>query len=615
MNRYVDMKIKMGPKCFKGIKDLHDGRNIDEAQIHEICEYIDCRFDCADFRMVSIIRTIYSYPHLLSDKTVERIKNTILNFKYWMDEPGHDSMCYWSENHQILFASIEYLAGQLYPEEIFPNGNMTGKEHLEKATVRILNWLKYRFAYGFTEWHSNTYYEEDITPLSILIDFCRDEEIVLKSKMIMDLLLLDMGMHSFEGLFGATSGRCYEKQKKNPMEQDTLEIGEYIWGFGNVKEFNYERISSNFILMKNYDLPEVLELIGRDQREVVIKDSMGLDLKEIKREFSDLEDIDTTGMFLWAMESFTNPESINMAVRVFNEWKLQKNNFLKDFKKLSNPLLRKSGLLPLLIKLLNPVTQGIAIQRANTYTYKTEHYMLSTVQNHHPGEFGDQQHVWQATLSPEVTVFTTHPGAPAFDDINRNFSPDYWVGTGIFPHSVQDKNVHLSIYNLKQRKGFMERNRVSYTHAFFPQDKFDEVLLKENYIFGKLGGVYIVLIGRNPLSINRSDSSDIIQEGLETFWICEIGTSRKYGSFEGFIKAINSKEVNFFENTLLYKGDKNYKLTYKGEFEVDGKVMNTEYDRLDTPYVKAERKPRELKIEFEGRKLYLNFEKGERIHE
>jgi hypothetical protein len=27
--------------------------------------------------------------------------------------------------------------------------------------------------------------------------------------------------------------------------------------------------------------------------------------------------------------------------------------------------------------------------------------------NWHPGEFGYQQHIWQATLSPDVTIFTS----------------------------------------------------------------------------------------------------------------------------------------------------------------------------------------------------------------
>jgi hypothetical protein len=605
----IDMKVKMGPKCFSGIKDLDMGQRIDEKQISDICDYVDLRLDCADFRMVSILRTIYSYCEFISPGISDRVKKTILGFKYWMDEPGEDSMCYWSENHQLLFAACEYLAGQLYPDLIFTNSNLTGREHLEKAKPKLLRWLKYRFDYGFTEWHSNTYYEEDVAPLAILIDFCRDKVIAEKSKIIMDLILMDMAMHSYKGLFSAASGRCYEKQKKDPLMQDTLEIGESVWGFGNVKELDYTRISSNFILMKNYQVPEVIRLIGHDEEDVEIKDSMGLDLTEIKHEFSDLKDIDSTGMYLWAMESFTNTESINMALKIFNKWKPYKNNFLKELKLVNHPILIKLGLLPLAVKLLNPTTQGVAIQRANSYTYKTKDYMLSTVQNYHPGEFGDQQHVWQATLSPEVTVFTTHPGCPFFDDNERNFSPSYWVGNGILPHSGQYKNVHMSIYNLNKRKGFLERERLNYTHAYFPQDKFNEVLLDKNCLFGRLNDVYISLAGKNTLTVNEKDSSDIIQNGKITYWICEMGTSKEYGSFKSFCDVMNKREIEFKNGVLEYRGWHKLTLSYKKYLKVDEEILRTDYDRFETPYINANRKPKELKIKYKDKFLKLNFDK------
>lgn len=605
----VDMKVKMGPKCFAGIKNLDSGQRIDEKQIEELCDYIDMRLDCADFRMVSILRTMYSYSELISPKTTARIKNTILGFKYWMDEPGEDSMCYWSENHQLLFSACEYLAGQLYPDDLFVNSNQKGSEHIEKAKPRLLNWLRYRFDYGFTEWHSNTYYEEDVAPLTILIDFCGNKEICEKSKIILDLLLLDMAMHSYKGLFAAASGRCYEKQKKYPLLQDTLEIGEFVWSFGNVEAFDYTRITSNFILMRNYEVPEVIKRIGKDEEPVEIKDSMGLDLKEIKREFADLKDISTTGMYLWAMESFTNTESIQMALKIFNEWKLGSNNFLKEMKMVNHPLLIRLGLLPLMVRILNPITQGVAIQRANSYTYKTKDYMLSTVQNYHPGEFGDQQHVWQATLSKDVTVFTTHPGCPFFDDNDRNFSPSYWVGNGILPHAAQYKNVHLSIYNLNKRKGFLERERLNYTHAYFPQDKFDEVILDKNRLFGRLNDVYIALIGKNRLIVNEKDTSDILQQGKVTYWICETGTSEAYSSFKSFCDTVGKREIKFKNGVLEYHGRHKLSLAYKKYFKVDDRKVRTGYNRFETPYVNAERKPKELEIKFGDRFLKLDFDR------
>ena len=94
-----------------------------------------------------------------------------------MDQPGQDSMCFWSENHQILFAASEYLAGQYYPDETFSNDGKKGTEHMAIARERIMIWLEQRWLYGFTEWYSSVYYVEDIAPLANLIEFADDDEI------------------------------------------------------------------------------------------------------------------------------------------------------------------------------------------------------------------------------------------------------------------------------------------------------------------------------------------------------------------------------------------------------------------------------------------------------
>ncbi len=611
-----DMRIKMGPKSFPDIKLLDKGQRIDESPIHDLCEYINLRLDCADFRLATVLRCLYEYSHLLSKETVDLMEETTLNFRYFMDEPGEDDMCFWSENHQILFASEAFLAGQLYPDKVFTNSSLGGRQLKNKAKEHILHWLRYRFLYGFSEWHSNTYYEEDIGALCLLIDFARDREIQIKSKMILDLILLDMAIHSWYGLFCAASGRCYEKQKKYPLHQDTLDISQAVWGFRYRDEYDYSRISSGFLLMKNYDMPQVIRAIGRDNGTVVIQDSMGLNLSEIRDEFDDLKDFDTTGLFLWGMESFTNPESIEITLEMFDSWKLHNNSFLKELSMVNKKILKRSGILPFVVRILNPVTQGIAIQRANTYTYKTKDFMLSTAQAHHPGTFGDQQHIWQATLSPEVTVFTTHPGASAFEDVDRNFSPGYWVGNGIHPYSVQYENVHISIYDLRKRRGFMEKERINYTHAWFPAGRFDEVKIEDRYLFGRLKDVYIMLVGRYPLEASPADPSEWIQRGKVTYWICEIGTAAQFGDFDSFVQELKSREIYFDEptKTLVYRGKHLYEVTYGKRFYVDKQEMSLEYPRLISPYGRIPRKPEEIRIEWEGHYLYLNFDKMIREH-
>jgi hypothetical protein len=608
----IPMSLKMNRKCFADIEKLARGEQADESQIAEILQFIDTRFDCADFRMVCILRTLYAYAGMVTEAMLGTMKKTVLAFKYWMDEPGEDSMCYWSENHQLLFAACEYLAGQMYPKEVFSNSGMTGEAHIEKAKCVLLTWLTRRFQFGFSEFHSNTYYEEDIAPLSLLIDFAKDEDIRIQAAMLLDLLLLDMALHNFQGFFCAASGRCYEAQKKEPQRQDVLDIMKRAFGFFPERTYDYTRLSAEFVLNHSYRVPMVIKAIALDMGSMVIRDSMGLDLKEIHEKFRDARPVMDMGRYLWAMEAFTNPESVNMTMKIFRLWKLRANDFFKDLKVLDIPLLRRLGVLPALVRLLNPVTQGIAIQRANTYTYKTEHYMLSTAQRHHAGEFGDQQHIWQATLPGGVTVFTTHPGTAFFEDNARNFSPSYWVGNGINPDAAQHKNVCLCLYRLDGRKGFMEKQRQMYTHAYFPKAKFDQVKKVHDrlYIARKDGG-YIALFSLHP--IEEKSDEELIQRGVETGWAAVMG-GEEYQNLEAFEKRMQMYELGKVnvELALLDNSDTEdyWALEYRRGFDVNGQQQDTDYPRLDCPFGHVERDPQEYIIRLGERSLRLNLASG-----
>ncbi|MBU1143833.1 MAG: hypothetical protein KKH92_09360 [Firmicutes bacterium] len=599
----VGMLIKMNVKCFKDIKKLDEGLTIDESQIFELTQFVNNRYDCADFRLISLIKTYLAYKDLLSSKAVEAIEDAMLNFKYWMDEPGSDGMCFWSENHQLLFHTCEYFAGDLFPEQTFSNDGHIGLYHHLKAKPKILDWLENRFKYGFTEWHSNTYYEEDIAPLCVLVDHAKDIEIVNKAKIILDIIFLDFAMHSFNGYFVASSGRCYEEQKKNPEKADVNDILAHAFGIQK-REYDYERISALFILCKNYQVPKIIIDIAKNTDKQVIKDSMGLNLSEITHEFKD-NDINKKGMFLWSMEAFTNTRSINMTMNIYNAWNLKENNFLKDLESVNISILRKPGLLPLVVKLLNPATQGVAIERANTYTYKTSNYMLSTAQKYHPKKFGDQQHIWQATLDENISIFSTHPGSPMFDDAARNFSPSFWVGNGINPHAVQHENKVFLMYDLTPRKGYLERKRQELVHFYFPIERFDEVIEKDSIILAKKRQNYIAIIASKKHK--KMENSEIIYEGKKSQFIVILGSEIEDVSFEKFSDYILSMKTTFSSQKITMKSDHLYELNMLGDFKIDGNRINTEYSRYETPYVNAKRKPEELLISYKNKKLYLNF--------
>jgi hypothetical protein len=604
------------PKCVPEIDQLANGLPIDEEGILRLCRFVDTREDCADFRLTSLIRILYQFSHLLSTETLGIMKSTILNFRYWMDEPGNDSMCFWSENHQLLFGSCEFLAGQYFQNEVFTNNGMTGRERQEHSRSRLIQWLQDRWTYGFIEWHSNVYYEEDLAPLSNLIDFAADRDLHELSVMIMDLFLIDMGLHSWKGFFNASSGRCYERQKQNPRRADTIQITQELWGDPATVEHDSASLTGVFRQMKNYRIPEIIKTIGLNPGPMVIKTSNGLNLSELKVKGFDMKS-HRTSAFLWAMEAFSNPEAIQLTMDTFVDWNMKNNRFLKDLKPFSHPLLRKTGLLPLMTRVLNPVTNGVAIQRANTYTFKTPDYMLSTAWAYHPGDYGDQQHIWTALVSPEINVFTTHPAVLYFSGEELlSLSPNAWVGNGRNPHSVQHENISLSLYMLPRRKGFLEKKLHHFTHAWFPQEKFDQVVLKKDRIVGRSGDTYIALIGGGLLKFSTADPNELIQNGRNTWWACIMGSRNQHGGFGDFLDMIMGVTGSLRgRRIILNTPSATLDLTFKGPFMVNGEKVSGDFPRLESPFGKIVRDPETMVLEAGGHRLTLNFGNRIRIEE
>jgi hypothetical protein len=599
----IGMKIKMGDKCFAGIKDLDEGTPIDETEIRSLCAFADDRPDCADFRMICLLKGLLAYKDLISEETKAVMKRSILAFKYAMSEPGIDSMCYWSENHQVLVGACEYLAGMIYPEELFSNNGMTGKWHREHGEEVLLSWMEKRFRFGFAEWHSNTYYEEDAAPLAVLVDHAGNPEIAEKAAIILDLLFLDMAQHRFEGRFVAASGRCYEKQKKDSSLADVNDL--LRWAFGNMPgEPDWHRISSCVLLSKKYHIPEAIKKIASQKGNLVIRDSFGLDLKEVPKAIPD-PSFAERGLWVWAMEAFTNVETIETTIDMVNAWGMQKNAFVRGLSVVNKPFLRKLRLLPPLLKILNPATQGVAIQRANTYTFRTDDYLLSSVRHHHPKWFGDQEHLWQATLPNHVNVFSTHPGCPMFDDSARNFSPDRWVGNGIKPDIAQDRNVLLMTYDLHKRKGYLERKRENAVHFYVPSQKVDEFLVQEKAFYLRVKDSWMAVRSLSPLYRNGDD--EIVFPGKKLHFAVILGSVSEGISFRDFLARVSQAPLFHLGKTLTLVHGHRYALTYDRRFTIDGTPIPDQFPRHDSPFVKAERNPKTLSIACGGASLFLDF--------
>ncbi len=576
-----------------------------EGAIEGALEYIDKRFDCSDFVLLGIIRLLYQFPDskLISEELLAGAEKTALGFKYWPDEPGIDSMCYWTENHQIMFLSSEYLAGQLYPDEVFSNSKMTGREKMDHARPRILQWLSLRYKTGFSEWLSHIYYDEDITALVNLVDFCRDEEIAANAKTVLNLLLYDLALNNFYGTFSSTHGRSYGKEKKNALVESTIDTAKLLFGMG-VFSGSDNMSAVTLALSTEYTLPPIIYEVAKDQKrpEMITRQRMGLKIDEAEKWGLNFKDLGS-GMVFLSMEAYTHPKTIALTMKMFDAFRWWENQFFDMFKAKKNLIgfLRTFNLLGLFARLFEKDITRNTREEVNLYTCRTPDYMLSAAQDYRAGYGGDQQHIWQATLSPGAVCFTTHPGS------KEDSSAGYWVGSGTLPRVAQVKNVLFAVYRISRMPGIYMTNKLFFTHAWFPRDSFDEVAEEKGWVFGRKGDGYIALRSQNSYYWQtEGDDADceIIASGLKNIWICEMGRKEVDGEFKAFIDKIAGASIVFNGLNVAYNSPSQGLLEFgwQGSLRQEGKVVGLGgYPRYDNPYSKADFPLSALTIEHAGK--------------
>lgn len=168
---------------------------------------IDARRDCADFGLAALLRL--EILGLSTKEESAEIRRAALAFRYWMDEPGNDAMCFHSENHSLLFHGCQWLAGNLYPDEVFANSGRTGRAQAALARTRVADWLQQVEKRGFEEFNSGTYIPITIAAMLNVVDFARDAELSQRMAAQIDRIYKDLAQHAFADGVISPQGRIY----------------------------------------------------------------------------------------------------------------------------------------------------------------------------------------------------------------------------------------------------------------------------------------------------------------------------------------------------------------------------------------------------------------------
>lgn len=591
---------------------------IDDGHLQWCLQFVDERNDCADFVVAGLLRLYFK--HAGSEKVLphqrEDIERTLLDWQYWLDEPNPDlgAMELWTENHQILAFTAEYLAGQLFPGRTFTNVNQTGRWRMERARPRILRWIDWRVLTGFAEWDSIPYYPEDLAALLNLVDYCEDEELAGKAAMLVDLILFDMAVDSFYGQYGTSHGRVSAHHVKSAAGDSLVTAQALAWGLGRFQT-NSNMGSVSLATSEKYRVPPVIEALGGDSPEEMTnyeRHSINVtneDAEKYGLSFEDYED----AMTWWAMGAFTHPKVIRTTLMIADDWNLWHYPDFKDFKGLAGALqfLRAEALAS---RLLDPDTNGILMSEANKVTYRTPDYMLSCAQDYRKGEKGYQQHIWQATLGPYAVVFVTNPDSLR-EDRHR---PCYWSSNGRKPRAAQYKNVLVCLYDICRNQGLMEARHFAFTHAYFPRWAFDEVREVPvegggGWIFGRYGDGYAALYSHLPYEWQTEGpdaGQEVIAVGRRNAWICQCGRRAVDGSFDEFVRKVSEAPLEVEGLRVSYEapGHGMLNFAWEGPLTVNGgEVPLRDYPRWENPYCRAEFNSQKYTITHDGMKLELDF--------
>jgi len=481
----------------------------------------------------------------------------LLGFKYWIDQPDDDMMCYWSEHHQIMFHSAEYLAGQRFATRRFDNSGLTGAEHMQRARRRILRWIDLRARIGFAEWNSNTYYDEDMTPLLNLADFAADGEVARRAAALLDVMFACMALDSFRGTFGTTHGRSYPAHILDGHASPMAAAQNIAWGMGVFHDPD-SMTASALATSRRWRVPMIVERMAQAfPDELEHRECHGLRLDDRAVHHIDPDDPDGM-MLLWGMGLFAERRTVAATIALAD--RLRSKRFSVVIRPYAEAVAATYAELDRRGIPHDGDLDRTSMTRADTYTFRTPDYQLSCAQDYRKGKPGFQQHIWQATLGPSAVVFSMHRGA------GDDQSGKYWVGR--FPRAVQYRNVLIALYDIPElplpgpptvvptaaagnampSPAPSQEALQPWTIAVLRRAAFDEVRERAGWVFARRGAGYLALFSHQPARWTRDGAlrgEGLIAPGRRNRWICQLGRAAVDGAFATWCERIATARLSW----------------------------------------------------------------------
>jgi hypothetical protein len=206
------------------------------------------------------------------------------------------------------------------------------------------------------------------------------------------------------------------------------------------------------------------------------------------------------------------------------------------------------------------------------------------------------------------------------------------------PRSVQHENVAFHLYGPAYQPptdpllgpifGYLRE-----THAYFPQDHFDEVVQSAGWTIGRKGDGYIALWSQRPTQWRSYDPAVVATRGMvqpfdlvapggaDNVWIVEVARRADAGDFATFVAAVTSAPVEVVRpggaegRRVRYVSPSQGEVVYSLQqgLTVGGAAQQIKgHPRLSSPWGEVCHLGRYLELTEGDRRLVIDFDKGAR---
>lgn len=476
---------------------LDSATRLSQSDLEPPLAMIESRSDCADFEAIGFVHLIHRFASGDAWSAGQRtqVEDALLGLKYWIDQPGLDAMCYFTENHQLVWHTAELLAGELFAHRAFSNTGWPGSRHRDHGRRMALEWMRRKLTGGFSEFDSNAYLAIDSLALVSLVEYAEDVEIRQLAEVILDKVLFTLACNSWRGIHGAAHGRSYVPTLRSSRFEETAPIMWTLWGAGSLNAAVLPAVA--LATARCYTVPALIRAVAT-----------------------------------------TIPE----------QWDGQQV-YRGEYRRHHDLLSRPYG--------------------SDLRVWRTPDAMLSSVQNYRSGLPGLQEHIWGATLGPEVQVFATHPAA---DTNSASARPNAWAGQRVLPRVHQHQNSILVLHR------YPDDDWANHTHLWFPSQQFDEWTTQDCWVAGRVGAGFVAVAAAGGLIPNTA--GDEVGQcwrpvGDGRAYVVTVGRVAADGSFETFVESLSDPQFGrdlAGDPTVAWDGRGGHRLglTWGGPFTVNG---------------------------------------------